>query len=167
MEGGGWGTADAGSSGAVAASELPNAQRRALQLHERLWAALEGRSTAATPHSHSSSIIISSSSDGRIAYADVPWPPLECGDYLLALAALEQQQQQQPLQQQQQRQRRRAQRRAYARACLRWHPDKFVSRWGRLLLEAVAAAPAAGLTKTDITVASAATPAAKAPAAKP
>jgi hypothetical protein len=32
---------------------------------------------------------------------------------------------------------------------------------------ASAAAPAAGLTKTDITVASAAAPAAKAPAAKP
>lgn len=77
----------------------------------------------------------------------MPWPPLDCEDYLLALAAWDEQQQQQQQAPQQQAAQppsqraaastpgaaQRAQRRAYARACLRWHPDKFVARLGPLL----------------------------------
>ncbi|KAL4451374.1 hypothetical protein ABPG77_009446 [Micractinium sp. CCAP 211/92] len=77
---------------------------------------------------------------------DVPWPPLGSTEYLAGLSALEQQvaeqqqQERQPDTKQQEKEQRsawqRAQRRAYARACLRWHPDKFEARWGRQLAAA-------------------------------
>ena len=121
---------------------------RSLQQHESRWAALaaavgsgptDGASAATTT---SGPELVEPSAGGssakRISYAEVPWPPLGCEEYLLGLAAWEQQQQQQtgqphacdagegcPAAAAQ-----RAQRRAYARACLRWHPDKFVARWG-------------------------------------
>eukprot|EP00887_Chlorella_sp_A99_P007235 scaffold2.g7235.t1 len=126
---------------------------RSVQEHERQWAALE----AATAPAASSSDSSSAGSGGpgqpaRLGYDDVPWPPCSADAYLWSLAELEQQRAQhakqpQPQQQQQQQQQRRgaggggdqrharAERRAYARACLRYHPDKFVARWGQLLEE--------------------------------
>lgn len=114
------------------------AQLRQLRQHEHRWEALtalaasdpagacQGREAGAEP-----------AGAAMLRLADVPWPPLGCHDYLRCLAALERQD---PQQQQQQHgtedaEGRRAARRAYARACLRWHPDKFVARWGALLAE--------------------------------
>ncbi len=141
---------------------------RALQQHESRWAALAA-ATSSAKGGGSSETVGCSSEGACISFSQVPWPPLGCEEYLLALAAWEEQQQQQqhapqqqhaalqqqapqqaPQQQQQQHAARqasqpsrdstpaaaaaqRAQRRAYARACLRWHPDKFVARWGPLL----------------------------------
>lgn len=111
---------------------------RVVQRHEQQWAALEaGSSSGGLAQGTEDSEGCSSASLGL---ADVPWPPLGSSEYLAGLAALEQQEAAQQLRQhpcgkRQQLQSTwpRAQRRAYARACLRWHPDKFEARWGRRL----------------------------------
>ena len=72
---------------------------------ERRWAELE-----ATPPQN-------------LRYADVPWPPDDVLPYLHALASAA------PAAQDPQR----ALRHAYAQACLRWHPDKFMARFGACL----------------------------------
>lgn len=119
---------------------------RALQQHESRWAAL-ATAVSSGAGTGSSDAPSCSSEAACITYAQVPWPPLDCEDYLLALTAWDEQQQQEQQAPQQQAAQppsqraaastpgaaQRAQRRAYARACLRWHPDKFVARWGPLL----------------------------------
>ena len=143
---GGWEPGNDASGGAAATGKpCTRAWLRALQQHESQWSALEASAGSGGS---------AGSADGRIsgvAYADVPWPPLDCAEYLQALAALEQQQQQQRADADQQagshqqgqgrqedpgKRQQRSHRRAYTRACLRWHPDKFAARWGRLLAEA-------------------------------
>lgn len=121
--------------------EVPQARLRALQQHEGSWAALEAGSA--------------SCSDARsLTYADVPWPPLTCcTEYLRALAAWDHRQQTSQQQRCMQREQpeptglqqeriwsHRQLRRAYTRACLRWHPDKFEGRWGPALAPADRAA---------------------------
>ena len=131
---------DASGDAAAAGEPRTRAWLRALRQHESQWVALE----AGVGSSGSAE-----GTGGGMAYADVPWPPLECAEYLQALAALEHAAADQQAgakrqpghegrgqQQEPRRRRQRAHRRAYARACLRWHPDKFVARWGRLLAEA-------------------------------
>lgn len=152
-----------GSSGSCFADGRPTSEAqarvwlRAVQQHERLWAALEEGGTAAGGST-------SNSSSRTLAYVDVPWPTLGFREYLAGLAVLEQQEWQHQQQRHQQRPYaqgpptqgpqvlqvrssqqqplqgagswQRAQRRAYTRACLRWHPDKFEARWGRQLAEA-------------------------------
>lgn len=119
---------------------------RVLQQHESRWAALAASADSSPTGGESSSSgggpetlepCPGGSSATCIGYAEVPWPPLGCEEYLLGLAAWEQQQQQAGQVQARDASEgcpavvvQRAQRRAYARACLRWHPDKFVARWG-------------------------------------
>ena len=63
-----------------------------------------------------------------IGYNDIPWPAsTDYEQYLLALSRTGDKAS--GCQQ-------RADRRAYAAACLRWHPDKFAHRYGRKLVEA-------------------------------
>lgn len=126
--------------GSIESQHRVRAWLRVLQQHEGRWAALEAAalrssscSGAADDGSHGSHG--SSSSGGGLTYASVPWPPLEGADYLRGLAAWEQQQQQQQQHPGGQQKQQRAVRRAYARACLRWHPDKFEGRWSRSLAE--------------------------------
>ncbi len=99
---------DASAAGAAAA----------VAAHERRWAALEAAAAAAAP-------------PPRLGLADVPWPPLGGGaEYLAAAAAAAAAGAgvgtAAP-------QTRAALKKAYARACLRWHPDKFERRWGGVL----------------------------------
>jgi hypothetical protein len=134
---------------AAPASPVPGAaQLRQLRQHEQRWEAL-ARLAAASVGEQACACQGSEAGGGapagaaRLRLADVPWPPLSGQEYLRCLAALEhreQQQRQQGLEARQQRasedaERRRAARRAYARACLRWHPDKFAARYGALLAE--------------------------------
>ncbi|KAI3430982.1 hypothetical protein D9Q98_009386 [Chlorella vulgaris] len=110
---------------------------RLVQQHEQCWQALEQRMPAASAEPAArqpcgSSSPSSTNTSGRLAFCDVPWPPLDSAAYLQGLIALQQQQQQRAVGQQRDEVRRAA-RRAYAHACLRWHPDKFVARWGPLL----------------------------------
>lgn len=110
---------------------------RVLQQHESRWEALQLQAAALIEASrnHRGSNSTCASSRGGLTVADVPWPPMQCSEYLHGLAALDQQQQQH-INLEQQLQHRRAARSAYARACRRWHPDKFVARWGMLLAAA-------------------------------
>lgn len=128
-------------------AQCARAWLRAVQQHERQWAALEAKSSSCGVESDGNKH--GGCSGGALGLAHVPWPPLGSSEYLAGLSALEQQeagqqQQQQPAAQQQEQGQRsawqRAQRRAYARACLRWHPDKFEARWGRHLAAADRAA---------------------------
>ncbi|KAL4420708.1 hypothetical protein ABPG75_010364 [Micractinium tetrahymenae] len=151
----GWGREESSAagerhgSGHGIAAQAARAWLRAVQQHERQWAALEA--SISSIGSGSDGQEGKSSSGGTLGLATVPWPPLASTEYVAGLAALEQQeaeqqrrqQRQAGAQQQEQEQRsawQRAQRRAYARACLRWHPDKFEARWGQHLAAAERAA---------------------------
>lgn len=121
---------DGSSGGAWACGPWPVWSKQAAQEHERRWAALE--STAASASSNGGA-------GPSLSYDDFPWPPEDWAAYLATLARAE-------LQSQPggassgcgahgSRACRKAARRAYARACLRYHPDKFQHRWGRLLAD--------------------------------
>ena len=85
--------------------------------HEEQWATIDQTLAAAAASSDSSSI-------SSLSASKLPWPPFD-GDmerYLKALAAYQA-----------------ADggnlRKAYTRSCLRWHPDKFQHKFGRLIAE--------------------------------
>jgi hypothetical protein len=137
LEGGGAGGRDDPQKPLGAADEAAlEAAAAAVAAHERRWAALEAAAAAASP-------------PPRLGLANVPWPPLGGGaEYLAAaaatLAAGDGSRSAAPP-------KRAALKKAYARACLRWHPDKFERRWGsalapgeaRAVLERAAGAAAA------------------------
>lgn len=148
--GGGWAQEDAAEADERCRSRVDGraqdarAWLRAVLQHERQWVALEATSSSSCGLAGGEAKG-TGSMGATLGLADVPWPPLGSTEYLAGLSALEQQvaeQQQwerQPATKQQEKQRsawQRAQRRAYARACLRWHPDKFEARWGRQLAAA-------------------------------
>ena len=107
---------------------------RELQHHERCWETLLQRPGRRNSLLTERQGIAPDARALSLGFTDVPWPPLECAAYLQGLAHLERQQHGQGDGQ------RRAARRAYARACRRWHPDKFAARWGPLLAPADRAA---------------------------
>jgi hypothetical protein len=91
--------------------------------HEARWATIE---TAACFNTATSSTVSSPNEHNVLTYSTLPWPPF--GDnlqkYLLALGGnLNNVDSTADL------------RRAYTRACLRWHPDKFQHRFRRVVHE--------------------------------
>ena len=124
------------------------ASLRAVQGHERQWAALEA-SFAGGRSLEGEDQWTSEGCGSQLAYEDIPWPPGDARAYLEALTEIEQlhlaslaagaggTKHQHPGSRHAShaggRQRQRAARKAYAKACLRYHPDKFQHRWGLLL----------------------------------
>ena len=106
-------------------------QLQQLAEQERRWEALDAAACAAGPGGDATP-----AEQPLLCYASIPWPSQGGAAYLLALAELELGGKPGPGQEPPSAAgpgRRRALRRAYARACLRWHPDKFQQQWGRAL----------------------------------
>ncbi|GAB4819749.1 hypothetical protein N2152v2_006795 [Parachlorella kessleri] len=117
-----WGVRVEGQGG-MATEAMPLA---ALRDHEKRWMLLEASAATAS----------------GLTAAEIPWPPVECPTaYLQGLVRLELQLEATVGAESGRASRpgsSRAARRAYAKACLRWHPDKFQHRLGRALGEGAA-----------------------------